>query len=127
LLLASQAELQAHLGYHPSMNDLARFKAEFFKALSHPLRIAIIDALRSGEVGVNELSTQLKVEQSTLSQQLAMLRSRNIVVGRKEGQNVFYSVRDPAIFRLLDVAKDIFNNHLVDIQDLLVRMAGPEA
>jgi DNA-binding transcriptional ArsR family regulator len=108
------------------MNDLARFKAEFFKALSHPLRIAIINALRSGEVGVNELSVQLKVEQSTLSQQLAMLRSRNIVVGRKEGQNVFYSVRDPAIFRLLDVAKDIFNNHLVDIQDLLVRMAEPE-
>ena len=108
------------------MNDLARFKAEFFKALSHPLRIAIIDALRAGEVGVNDLSAQLKVEQSTLSQQLAMLRSRNIVVGRKDGQSVFYSVRDPAIFRLLDVAKDIFNNHLVNIQDLLVRMADPE-
>ena len=109
------------------MNDLARFKAEFFKALSHPLRIAIIDALRGGEVGVNDLSAQLKVEQSTLSQQLAMLRSRNIVVGRKDGQSVFYSVRDPAIFRLLDVAKDIFNNHLVNIQDLLVRMSEPES
>jgi ArsR family transcriptional regulator len=108
------------------MNDLARFKAEFFKALSHPLRIAIIDALRAGEVGVNDLSAQLKVEQSTLSQQLAMLRSRNIVVGRKDGQSVFYSVRDPEIFRLLDVAKDIFNNHLVNIQDLLVRMSEPE-
>jgi len=108
------------------MNDLPRFKAEFFKALSHPLRIAIIDALRTGEIGVNELSTRLKAEQSTLSQQLAILRSRNIVVGRKDGQNVFYSVRDPAIFRLLDVARDIFNNHLVDIQDLLVRMTGPE-
>ena len=108
------------------MNDLAQFKAEFFKALSHPLRIAIIDALRSGEVGVNELSSHLKVEQSTISQQLSMLRSRNIVVGRKDGQNVYYSVRDPAIFRLLDVAKDIFNNHLVNIQDLLVRMSGPD-
>jgi ArsR family transcriptional regulator len=108
------------------MNDLPRFKAEFFKALSHPLRIAIIDVLRTGEIGVNELSTRLKAEQSTLSQQLAILRSRNIVVGRKDGQNVFYSVRDPAIFRLLDVARDIFNNHLVDIQDLLVRMTGPE-
>jgi DNA-binding transcriptional ArsR family regulator len=109
------------------MNDLARFKAEFFKALSHPLRIAIINALRGGEIGVNELSAQLKVEQSTVSQQLAMLRNRNIVVGRKEGQSVFYSVRDPAIFKLLDVAKDIFNNHLVNIQDLLVRMSDPEA
>jgi DNA-binding transcriptional ArsR family regulator len=109
------------------MDDLARFKAEFFKALSHPLRIAIINALRVGEIGVNELSLQLKVEQSTLSQQLSLLRSRNIVVGRKDGQNVFYSVRDPEIFKLLDVAKEIFNNHLVNVQDLLVRMSEPDS
>jgi ArsR family transcriptional regulator len=109
------------------MNDLAKFKAEFFKALSHPLRIAIIDALRSGEIGVNELSLQLKVEQSTLSQHLALLRGRNIVIGRKDGQNVYYSVRDAAIFKMLDVAKDIFNNHLIKVQDLLVRIAETEA
>lgn len=115
------------MGYDPEgMDNRARFKAEFFKALSHPLRIMIIDALRAGEIGVNELSAQLKVEQSTLSQQLGVLRSRNLVVGRKEAQNVFYSVRDPAVFRLLDVAKDIFNNHLVDIQDLLVQVTGPD-
>src|SRR5436190_5838172 len=108
------------------MNDLARFKAEFFKALSHPLRIAIIDALRAGEVGVNDLSAQLKVEQSTLSQQLALLRSRNLVVGRKEGQNVYYSVRDPEIFKLLDVAREIFNNHLINVQDMLSKMSESE-
>jgi len=101
------------------MSDLPRFKAEFFKALAHPLRIRIIDALRDGEIGVNDLCARLKVEQSTLSQQLAQLRSRNIVDGRKEGQNVYYSIRDTAIFRLLDVAKDIFNNHLVSVQDML--------
>ena|SRR5213078_1480747 len=101
------------------MSDLPRFKAEFFKALAHPLRIRIIDALRDGEIGVNDLCARLKVEQSTLSQQLAQLRSRNMVDGRKEGQNVYYSIRDKAIFRLLDVAKDIFNNHLVSVQDML--------
>jgi ArsR family transcriptional regulator len=105
------------------MEDLARFKAEFFKALSHPLRIAILNALRSGEIGVNELSVQLKVEQSTLSQQLALLRNRNLVTGRKEGQNVYYSVRDPEIFKLLDVAKEIFNNHLINVQDMLARIS----
>jgi ArsR family transcriptional regulator len=101
------------------MPELSQFKAEFFKGLAHPLRIRIIDALRGGEVGVNELSTRLGVEQTTLSQQLAILRSRNIVVGRKNGSNVFYSVRDPAMFRLFDVAREIFNNHLIDIKDLL--------
>jgi DNA-binding transcriptional ArsR family regulator len=103
-------------------SDLARFKAEFFKALAHPLRIRIIDALRDGEIGVNDLCERLQVEQSTVSQQLAQLRGRNIVVGRKEGQNVFYSIRDRTIFRLLDAAREIFNNQLISVQDMLSRL-----
>lgn len=101
------------------MPELSQFKAEFFKALAHPLRIRILDALRDAEIGVNDLGARLNVEQSNLSQQLAVLRNRNIVVGRKEGNNVYYSVRDREIFHLLDVAKKIFNNHLIDIKDLL--------
>ena len=104
------------------MPELSHFTAEFFKALSHPLRVKILDTLRSGEIGVNELSARLKVEQSTLSQQLAVLRKSSIVVGRKEGQNVYYSVPDPAIFRLLDDARQVFNNHLIDIRDLLAQL-----
>jgi len=104
------------------MSELSQFKAEFFKALAHPLRIRILDALRAGEVSVNELSAQLHVEQSNLSQQLGVLRSRNLVVGRKEGNNVYYSVCDPEIFRLLDVAKKIFNNHLIDVRDMLSQL-----
>ena len=101
------------------MPELTQFKAEFFKALAHPLRIRVLDALRGGEAGVNELCARLGVEQSTLSQQLGVLRSRNIVTGRKDGLNVFYSVRDRAIFKLLDVAREVFNNHLIDVRDML--------
>jgi DNA-binding transcriptional ArsR family regulator len=101
------------------MSELTHFKSEFFKALSHPLRIRILDCLRQGEVGVNELCIRLGVEQSTLSQQLALLRARDMVIGRKSGNNVFYSVRDPLTFCLLDVAKDIFNNHLISMRSLL--------
>jgi len=104
------------------MPELSNFTSEFFKALAHPLRIKILEALRHGEVGVNELSSRLAVEQATLSQQLAVLRKSNIVVGREEGQNVYYSARDPEIFRLLDVARQVFNNHLIDIRDLLAQL-----
>jgi DNA-binding transcriptional ArsR family regulator len=100
----------------------ANFKAEFFKALAHPIRIRILDCLRDGEKGVNELSEILHIEPANVSQQLATLRFRNIVVGRKAGSNVFYSVSDPTLFRLLDVAKDIFNNHLVGVRDMLEQM-----
>jgi len=102
--------------------QLANFKAEFFKALAHPIRVRILDSLRSGEKNVNELSDILKIEPANVSQQLAVLRTRNIVVGRKDGSSVYYSVSDPSLFKLLDVAKDIFNNHLVGVRDLLEQM-----
>lgn len=102
--------------------QLAKFKAEFFKALAHPVRIRIIDCLRDGEKGVNELSEALKIEQANVSQQLAILRVRNIVIGRKKGSNVYYSVSDKALFKLLDVAKAIFNNHLVGVREMLQEM-----
>jgi ArsR family transcriptional regulator len=101
------------------MPEMSQFKAEFFKALSHPLRIRILDELRNGEVGVNELSARLKVEQSSVSQQLALLRSRSFLNTRKDGQSVFYSVRDREVFRLLDVARKIFNNQLIEVRDML--------
>ncbi len=104
------------------VSDLSKFKAEFFKALAHPLRIRIMDELRNGEVGVNDLTARLRSEQSTLSQQLAILRSRNLVTARKDGVNVLYSVRDPEIFRLLDVARKIFNKHLVGVRDMLKQL-----
>jgi DNA-binding transcriptional ArsR family regulator len=104
------------------MAELPQLKAEFFKALAHPLRVRILEALRQGELGVNELCSRLGVEQSTLSQQLAVLRTRDIVAGRKSGNMVFYSVTDPATFRLLDVAQDIFNNHLINVKDLLAQL-----
>lgn len=102
--------------------QVANFKAEFFKALAHPIRIRIVDCLRGGEKGVNELSETLQLEPANVSQQLAVLRVRNIVTGRKSGSSVFYSVSDPALFKLLDVAKEIFNNHLVGVREMLEEM-----
>src|SRR5215472_3906947 len=117
------AELPSNMRiYEYWMTEISRFKAEFFKALAHPLRIRILDELRKGELSVNDLGSRLNVEQSNLSQQLAVLRTRNILAARKDGQNVYYSVRDPQLFELLDVAKKIFNNHLIDVRDLLSQL-----
>ena len=99
--------------------QLSEFKADFFKALAHPLRISILDALRDGELTVNEISQRFDVEQANASQQLAVLRNRNIVITRKEGANVYYSVSDKSIFKLLDAAKEIFNHHLVGVRSML--------
>lgn len=99
--------------------QLSDFKADFFKALAHPLRISILDALREGELTVNEISQRFNIEPANASQQLAVLRNRNIVITRKDGANVYYSVSDKSIFKLLDAAKEIFNNHLVGVRSML--------
>ena len=103
-------------------DPLRRFKAEFFKALAHPARIKILELLYSGEMSVNELQTHLEIEASTVSQQLAVLRNRNIVEARKVGTSVFYRVRDSAVFELLEVARKIFNNHLIDTRAMLEQL-----
>jgi DNA-binding transcriptional ArsR family regulator len=88
------------------------FKAEFFKALAHPLRIRILEILRSGERSVQELQALLRADQSAVSKQLAVLRARAVVEARKEGTTVRYAMRDPLVADLLDVARGIFNNQL---------------
>jgi DNA-binding transcriptional ArsR family regulator len=98
---------------------LVNFKAEFFKALANPIRIRILDELRSEELTVSEIRDRLAVELPNVSQQLAVLKGKKLVIARKQGNNIYYSCIDPTVFKLLDVAKQIFNNHLVDIQETL--------
>lgn len=93
---------------------LQQFKADFFKALAHPLRIRILEILCEGDRSVNEIQSLLRSEGSTVSQQLAVLRNKNVVYGVKEGTTVVYSLRDPLIKDLLQVARQIFDNHLID-------------
>ncbi len=93
---------------------LQQFKADFFKALAHPLRIRILELLVDGKKSVNEIQSCLEKEGSAVSQQLSVLRAKNIVYGIKEGKKVYYSLSDPMIGELLGVAKEIFNNHLIN-------------
>jgi len=98
---------------------LRQFKAEFFKGLAHPLRIRILELLRGGPLSVGQLQDAIGVPASTISQQLAVLRGRNIVVTERRGTTVIYRVRDSELFELLDVARRIFNAHLTDTIDML--------
>lgn len=103
-------------------DSLRSFKAEFFKALSHPVRIQILELLRGGELSVTELQERLGIEASSVSQNLSVLRHKNIVGTRKAGNSVYYTVRDPEIFALLDVARRIFNNQLRNTRSTLEQL-----
>ena len=96
-----------------------QIKAEFFKTLGHPARIRILEVLREGEHSVSDLVPEVGLEASHLSQQLAVLRRSNLVHTRKVGTSVVYSVSNPMVFKLLDVARKILTSSLVDTRALL--------
>ena len=99
--------------------ELQTFKAQFFRALAHPIRIRILEILGHGGRTVQQLQDALSVEQPIVSQQLAVLRNQGIVAAHKKGPSVRYSLRDPLVTDLLAIARRIFNNHLVSTRGLL--------
>ena len=93
---------------------LRRFKADIFQALGHPTRIAIVEALRDGELPTGKLMERLNLEQANASQHLSILRTKMIVVNRKVGNQVFYSLRDPVLIEVLDTLRRYFHAQLTD-------------
>ena len=103
-------------------DSLRRFKAEIFQALSHPTRIAIVEALRDGELPAGRLAELLQVEQANLSQHLAVLRAKQVLVNRKVGNQVYYAVRDPVLGQVLDLLRQYFHSHLHETLAMLGEM-----
>ena len=102
--------------------SLRRFKADIFQALAHPTRIAIIELLEGRELSAGELMEALGMEQANISQHLAVLRTKQLVVNRKVGNQVFYSVRDPIISKVLTLMRRYFQKHLKETLELLDEM-----
>jgi ArsR family transcriptional regulator len=99
--------------------SLQQFKAELFRALSHEVRIRVLEELRNGELSVGDLQERLKVSGPNLSQHLAILRTQNVLTTRREGTTVIYSITDRRIENLLDDARAIFEEQLAVSSALL--------
>lgn len=106
---------------------LREYKASVFQALAHPTRIAILEVLREGEVSAGTIQERLEMEQANISQHLSILRSRQIVSSRKEGNQVFYSLRHKALVKVLDVMRQYFQAHLHEAVEMLGEIEGERA
>jgi ArsR family transcriptional regulator len=92
---------------------IRNFKAGIFQALANPTRIAIVELLRDeGETSVGRIHETLRIEQANASQHLAVLRAKDIVVSRKDGNQVFYALRNKLLGDVLDLMKSYFHTHL---------------
>jgi len=99
---------------------LRKFKAQVFQALAHPTRIHIAECLRDGgEQPVSSILEQVGVEPANLSQHLSLLRGMRLVVSRRSGGQVLYSLADPLLGRILDEMRAFFQAHIEESMALL--------
>ena len=99
-------------------------KAELFRVLGHPARVRILELLRDGERGVGDLQAALELDSSGTSQHLGALRKQGLLESRRDGTSVFYRVKDPRIFQLLETARQILTSQLAERQALLNELSA---
>lgn len=98
---------------------MRQFKAGIFQALGHPTRVAIVECLSDDEMSVGRLCEKVGVEQANASQHLAVLRNKHIVVTSKQGNQIFYRLRDPLLGDVLAKMRDYFHAYMTEATELL--------
>ncbi len=93
-------------------------QAEISKTLAHPLRLAILHCLKSGERTVNDLAETVGASQSNVSQHLALMRQRQIVKTRKDGSNIYYRLASPKIGQACDMVREVLLEQLSQKQEI---------
>ncbi len=88
-------------------DQIYHYHAEMCKVFSHPKRLELINLLRDGEKNVGELCQALGLSPGNLSQHLAMMRERRILVSRKEANMVYYRIANPRLLEAFDLLREI--------------------
>lgn len=101
------------------MMDLSRFEVAFFKALAHPLRLRILKKLCTDELCVCQLNKDVVFSQSNISQHLRILKEADLVVQRKDGLNVYYSVRDKRLINMIKLANDMIIDRIKEYEEAI--------
>jgi ArsR family transcriptional regulator len=89
-----------------TLNPAAHHKARILKALAHPIRVSIFELLAEEEKTVGEIIKSLGIKEANTSRHLAMLRDAGLVATRKEGLNVYYSIKMPCLLPMLSCIVD---------------------
>lgn len=102
---------------------ITSMKSDFFKAVAHPSRIRILERIGTDEVCVCKLIEDLGLEQSNVSQHLAILRKQNIITSTKVGLKVMYRIKYPQVLEILDTVQEILTSQLKESEELMKHLA----
>lgn len=99
-------------------NDIFKLHAQLLKALSHPKRLEIIHLIRDQELPVSDIYTMLDLPQANISQHLMVLRDAGIVITRREGKQIYYSLSNKKIIKANDLLRAVLAEQHHDDQCL---------
>jgi ArsR family transcriptional regulator len=100
---------------------IAKITAEYFKAVSHPIRIKIIKLLATNELCVQDIVSNLEIEQSNLSQHLSVLKKQGIVSSRSAGTRVIYWLNNQSPNKMISEVEEVLKSQIEQNQELLRR------
>lgn len=100
--------------------EIYKRKAQIIKALAHPSRLMMVDALAEGELCVCDLQRLVGADMSTVSKHLSVMKNAGIVNDRKEGLKVFYRLRVPCIMKFFECIEAVMR----DQQSIYARIVG---
>lgn len=102
--------------------QIYKMQADICKTLSDPKRLMIVHELRAGELPVGEMALRLGIPQANISQHLAILRKRGVVLTRREGTSVFYRLASDKIAEACNLVRGVLSDQLErssNLSDLL--------
>jgi len=88
------------------------YQADICRTLGNPKRLEIIEALSKGEMNVTELAKRLGVRKSNVSQHLSVMRSKGLIVARREGLNIYYNIANPRIITACGIMREVLFEQL---------------
>jgi len=97
-------------------------QAEIAKAVSHPLRIAVIEYLKDGEQCVCDIAAYVGSERSNVSRHLSVMVNAGVLSYRKEGLKVFYSLKTPCIIDFFTCVTRVLKQQARENEQLLASL-----
>ena len=94
-------------------------QAEIAKAIAHPVRVAVLNFLKSGEQCVCDIAQAVGTERSNLSKHLSMMTAAGVLASRKDGLKVMYRLKTPCVLRFLDCIKECLIEQMAEQQKML--------
>lgn len=93
--------------------------ADLCQTLANPVRLEILSLLREGERRVNQLAELAELNQANISQHLSLMRSKGLVVTRREGTTIYYRIANPKIVRACDLIREVLTEQAAEHAELV--------